>query len=121
MRRTMSYNILIGTLEEAPLEQNQIRFDIMAIVNMGKCCYSHEFLKINVHDTRDYYWFVSRNEKRTVDKNGINPKPIPVDKMIEALEKDYCSTMWKPFGWALIMMKTMKKDCDNLHVIVYNC
>lgn len=105
--------------------RKEIWFDVYVEINLCKCGYTSNIRNIK-SDNRDKnkFWFFygsDGNTKITKDRYDDIFKPVDIEEVINALEKDAKSSDYRRFKWALSLLKSMKESRggDDLKVILY--
>ena len=103
--------------------RKQTYFFIYATVDLCKCGYEsniHKIDKINKDESHCWYWYNGGGQEVKKDCYDEELKPVPIEIIIDALEKDAANDDYRRFKWALALLKAMKNDGeDKMTVLLY--
>lgn len=126
----MGYNVtlLIGR-DTKQVYDDLTYFKINATLDMGNCSRSNLLLLPWENHNTDTAWEFfppatpDQDDAIVEDKRGNRMKPIPIDDVIAALEKDVKRDNYRPAVWALSLLNKMQTDAitgEAFSVMLYS-
>lgn len=118
--------LLIGTRSKFGNVDEEIKwFNIYASIDLCKCGYDSNIGNIPIAHKGSkplVYWYgFDGNLEITKDRYDEMPKPISIQTVIKALEKDIKVDQYHRFKWALSLLNGMQNECgrEELEVLFY--
>ena len=115
----MGYEVrlLVGVARDT--YDKRTHFDIYATIELHKVGFSSALHKINSENTKnnDVYWYHG-SEERTQDYYGKRPQPVPISRVLSALEADLKIEEYDRFKWALSLLKSMDNSLEPISALI---
>ncbi len=124
----MGYEVilLIGRNTKQVFE-NLTYFQVIATLDLGKCTRSNILLlpweNLKNDTTFEFFSPTGDNDQSIIeDRYGNRMRPIPLDDVIAALEKDVRRDNYRPAVWAISLLNKMREDAisdESFTVMLY--